>query len=181
MPNDNLELTAEEMKARLGRPPLMIGESEDEYWSWWMLLADEHQPKTPSQWMDFNDYAHKQWEKRRLQRYAPALMEGSLYQAVVNVLKAQFKEGIPEAIARDYCKGDAEAKQEAREAIARRGLTEDHLMAEALQMCGDGLAILDRMDKHRASAIRLLQKDMDRPAEARRKEPDQPTLSEYRN
>jgi hypothetical protein len=31
MPNDNRELTAEEMKARLGRPPLMMGESVEEY------------------------------------------------------------------------------------------------------------------------------------------------------
>jgi hypothetical protein len=133
--------------------------------------------------MDFNDYAHKQWEKRRLQRYAPALCEVSLYQAVSAALKARSYGRVPEAVARDYCTGDANAKQNAREKLAQHGITEDHLMATALQMCGPGLAVLDRMDKYRATAIRLLQKDMDRPTEARRKEPDQLklNLSEYRN
>jgi hypothetical protein len=80
---------------------------------------------------------------------------------------------IPEAVARDYCLGDAQAKQEARETFARLGLTEDHVMAEAMQRCGAGLGTLGRLDKHCGTQIRLLQKDMARRTEPRRNGRDQ--------
>jgi hypothetical protein len=173
MPIDDRELTADEMKARLGRPPLMMGESEEEYWNWWMLLAEEYQPKTASDWLDVNDLAHKHWEKRRLQRYGPPLLEGAVIDAVINVLGPRLKMGTASDFARDYCKGDAKAKQRAREKFAEHGITEDHIMAEALQRRGTGQLFFDRMDKHRATQIRHLEKEMARRTESRRNGPDQ--------
>jgi hypothetical protein len=84
---------------------------------------------------------------------------GDVVRAVVNVLGPRLKIGKASDIARDYCMGDDNAKQKAREKSAQHGITQDHIMAKALQMCGPGQAILDRMDKHRASVIRQLGPD----------------------
>ena len=67
--------TAEQMKALFGPPPLVRGESEEQYWKWWEAFVEEHKPKTLSDWVEVNDLANKQWEQGRLRRCNPALIE----------------------------------------------------------------------------------------------------------
>jgi hypothetical protein len=95
-----------------------------------------------------------------------------LISAVIHLLQPRAGSDKPfnsSRFARDYLYGNEEAKQEAREIFADYGITEDHIMAEALRIRGDGMSIVDRMDKHRANEIRLTQKEIARRAEVRDK------------
>src|SRR5271169_2145472 len=102
--NNDQERTAEQMKALFGPPPLVRGESEEQYWKWWDAFVEEHKPKRLSAWVAVNDLAIKQWEQNRLQRGSPALIEGAFVRALHDLLQAlgpkiDIKPG---EIARDY-------------------------------------------------------------------------------
>jgi hypothetical protein len=171
--NDDLERTADQIKALLGAPPLMRGESEEDYWKWWLAFAEEHEPKRLSDWLEVNELAQRHWEQRRLRRYGPALVEGALVEALTDLLRPLHIGGIPLKVAHDYFGNDAKAKQRARETVTTYGITEEQIVAEAMQKRGSALLVLDRMDNHRANASRLLRKEIDRRSESRRIPPDQ--------
>ena len=82
--NDDRKITFEEIKEFLGTPPLTRGESEEAFWKWFSVFADDHQPESFSDWLEVHDYAVKQWEQNRLQRSHSALIEG-----VIQLIRAQ--------------------------------------------------------------------------------------------
>jgi hypothetical protein len=53
------------------------------------------------------------------------------------------------------------------------GNSDDQIIAEAMQLRGNAMLLLDRMDNYRAGAKCALQKELDRRSEARRSRPDQ--------
>ena len=179
--DDNREITVERMKAMLGPPPLIVGEDEESYWKWWSVFVEEHQPKRLSDWLEVNDLAHKQWEQDRLRSCNSAIIEGVLYKALKNLLRpfcnplSSNELHLPENLARGCYFGDDEDRKEARADVEAWGITDAHIIAEAMGMRRDALLLLDRMDSHRSNARRLLLKDLDRRKEARRNpSPDQP-------
>jgi len=163
----NQELTVDQVKALLGPPPLMLGESEEEYMKWWTAFVEPDRPKRFFAWVEVNELAHKEWEQKRLRQYRPALVNRSLITALNSIL-LRFYDGVSIKIAKDYFGNDATAQREAREIVASYGITEDQIVAEAIVHRGDDILILDRMDSNRANASRLLRRAIDRPAEARR-------------
>jgi hypothetical protein len=172
--NDNLEITADQMKAMLGAPRLIRGESEEAYWKWWLAFVEAYKPKSLPDWVEVNELANKNWEQDRLRRCSPALVDGMLVKALTNLLEPFSKIGIsPYNLARDYYGGDDKARRRAREKVTWCGITDDQILAEAMQMRGSALVLLDRMDNYRASARRSLQKELERRSEARRSRPDQ--------
>src|SRR6478672_9541994 len=66
VPNANQKLTVDQAKALLGPPPLMLGESEEEYWKWWAACVEPERPKKFFDWLEVNELAHNKWEQKRL-------------------------------------------------------------------------------------------------------------------
>jgi hypothetical protein len=172
--NDDLVRTADQMKALFGPPPLVRGENEEQYWRWWATFVEEHKPKRFSDWIEVNDLANKQWEQGRLWRCSPALIEAALPKALIKLLRPFDMTAVHHAVAHNYYAGNDKDRREAREKVAKWGITDDQIMAEAIQMCSSGLIALDRMDNYRANARRKLLKDIERRSEACRNPPDQP-------
>jgi hypothetical protein len=166
------ELTVDQAKALLGPPPLMPGESQEEYWKWWTVFVEPDKPKKFLAWLEVNELAHKEWEQKRLRRYRPALVKRAQILALNSLLRA-VHVGIPDNIAKDYFGNDATAQRRAREIVDSYGITEDQIVAEVLVSRGDEMLILDRMDSNRASASRHLRKAIDRRAETGRIPPQQ--------
>ena len=177
--SSNQKFTADQIKEMVGTPRLMQGESEKAYWMWWEAFAEERKPECLSDWLDVNQLAIKNWEQERLNRCNTALLDSALRTALRHLLirfVSPLSGGlitVPETVARDYYGDDEEAREEAREEVAACGITDDHILAEAIQMRGKELLLFDRMDNHRANAKRALQKELDRRSESRRNDPPQ--------
>jgi hypothetical protein len=171
---EDLERTTEQMKALFGPPPLVRGESEEQYWKWWEAFVEEYKPKTLSAWVEVNDLANKQWEQGRLRRCNPALIEAALPKALLNLLRPFEGKGvsIATATAHKYYAGNVKEIREARKKVTNCGISDDQILAEAMQMRSSGLIALDRMDNYRSRARRSLLKDIERRSEARRGQPD---------
>jgi hypothetical protein len=170
MSANDLERTAEQMKALFGELPLIRGESKEDYWKLWSAFVEDLKPKSLPDWIEVTELANKQWEQGRLRRCNPALVEGALVKALMELLQPFHGIGIqPTQIARDYYAGDPKARQKAREKIASCGITDDQILAEAMQMRSSAMISMDRMDNYRSSARRILE----RRSEARKNPPDQ--------
>ena len=169
--NADQVLTVDQVRALLGPPPLMPGESEEEYWKWWMAVVEPGKPKSFRAWLEAVELAHKEWEQRRLRRYRPALVK----QAWISVLTSLLDPlaGVPLEVAVDYFASDAKKQKAARETVRKRDITEEQIVAEAVVRRGDEMLILDRMDSNRANASRHLRKAIDRRAETGKIPPEQ--------
>ena len=170
--NANQELTVDQVKVLLGRPPLMLGESQEEYWNWWTAFVEPDKPKKFSAWLEVNELAHREWEQKRLRQCRPALVKRALITALSSILLG-LHDGVALKIAKDYFGNDATEQREAREIVASYGITEEQIVAEAIIKRGDEMLILDRMDINRANASRLLRKAIERRAETGRIPPEQ--------
>lgn len=155
-------LTADQFRSLIGDPPLMKGESVEEYRTWWMAFAADHKPKTLSDWFEMNELAHKRWEERRLRISAAARVESAWRSALRGLINQAHYKGIPEGLVKKYFGDDERARREARETVAEYGISEDQIRASAMEKCGKELLIFDRMEDYRARAIRQLRKEIDR-------------------
>ena len=164
--NADQVLTADQVRALLGPPALMLGESEEEYWNWWMAVVEPGKPKSFRAWLEVDELAHKEWEQRRLRRYRPALVKHACI-SVLRSLLEPIHDGIAGAVAEDYFGNDAKKQKAARDTVRKYGITEEQIVAEAVAKRGDEMLILDRMDIIRVNASRQLRKAIDRRAEAR--------------
>jgi len=174
--DDDQEMTAEQIKDLLGPPRLVSGESVEAYWKWWFAFVQEHKPKTLSNWLEVNDLANKHWEQDRLRRCNSAILDSVRFSALKKLLEPFQNIGLNAArVAQEYYAGDNKEGRAARAKVLECGITDDHILAEAMEMRRDALLLLDRMDSHRSNSRRLLLKDLDRRANARRAlAPEQP-------
>jgi len=171
--NADQVLTVDQVKALLGPPPVMPGESAEEYMNWWMAFVEPDKPKTFMAWLEINELAHKEWELKRLRGYGPALVKQALIAALTSILLSRYDSLLSEFggflpmknAATDYFGNDATARQEAREIIESLGITEEQIVAKAMVTRGKEMLIVDRMDSNRANASRLLRRAIDRRAE----------------
>jgi hypothetical protein len=168
-----------QMRVLFGKPPLIKGESEEDYWKFWDAFVEDIKPKRWPDWIVVNDLAHKYWEQLRLRRYSPALIEGACVEALAHLLMPFFQDGtIAPCIARDYYAGDATGKKEAVRSLEKYGITSDQIFALAMQMRGSGLLMLDRMDGNRENACRALRKEIERRSAASENPPDRKPVDE---
>jgi hypothetical protein len=166
---DRETLAIDKIRALFGEPPLIKGESEQLYWRLWKAFEDDIKPKSLPEWIAVNDLVHKYWEQLRLRRYSPAFIESACIE-VLEVLLRPYVGAIPEMehatsdIARFYYVGLNGAKHRAVEFVTECGITPDQILACAMQKCGPGLLIFDRMDTNRDIASRVLRKELERRA-----------------
>jgi len=166
-------LTVDQVRALLGPPPLMLDESEEEYWKWWMAVVEPGKPKSFRAWLEVDELAHKEWEQRRLRRYRPALVKHACISVLGSLLDPISGSIISVPVVEDYFGSDAKKQKAARETVRKRGITEEQIVAEAVVRRGDEMLILDRMDSNRANASRHLRKAIDRRAETDKIPPEQ--------
>jgi hypothetical protein len=173
--SSNQKFTLEKIKALLGPPPLIKGESEEAYSNWWGVFVAEFEPESFSDWLDVHQLAKKHWEQERLNRCNTALLNNVLLSALTDLLTTfnSAKPGshiaIPSAVAHAYYAGDKRAMEEARKKVASCGVTDDHILAEALRQRAKELILFDRLDSNRANASRAIRKELDRRSDVRRK------------
>jgi hypothetical protein len=166
--NADQVLTVDQVRALLGPPPLMLGESEEEYWKWWTAFVEPDKPKKFFVWLEVNELAHREWEQKRLRHYRSALVKRSLKSALRSVLQeCGGVNVVASKRAEDYFGKDKVAQREARKVVESYGITEEQIVAVAMVDSGAQMLIFDRMDNNRASASRQLRKAIDRRAEAR--------------
>ena len=197
MVKDQESHATSQMRVLFGKPPLIKGESEEDYWMFWDAFAEDIKPKRWPDWILVNDLAHKYWEQLRLRRYSPALIEGACIEAL-EVLLRPFARQAAEAkgssidkkvaftdneiagdIARFYYVGMDGAKQRAALYVADCGITTDQIFALAMQMRGSGLLMLDRMDGNRENTCRALRKELERRSAASENPPERKAVDEH--
>jgi hypothetical protein len=164
----NQELTVDQAKAPLGPPPLMLGESEEEYWKWWTAFVEPDKPKRFFAWLELNELAHKEWEQKRLRHCRSALVKRVMISALYSILLSFHDGGVQFATARDYFGNDERKQREARNIVASYGITDEQIVAEAMAKRGGEMLVLDRMDNNRAGASRQLRRAIERRAESYR-------------
>lgn len=167
--------TLEEIKQLVGTPRLIRGESEEAYWKWWSAFAGDYEPEGLQDWLDVNQLAVKHWEQERIQQSNSALVDASLIQALKKLLLPLISTKLhgydlihPHRIAHDYYFGSESERRDASVELEMYGITDDQILAEAMQMCAGPLAMFDKLDGYRTNAKRALQKELDRRSEARR-------------
>jgi hypothetical protein len=70
-------------------------------------------------------------------------------------------------MARDYYSGEAKPKkmEEMDSRLAQYGITAEQIRAKAMQLCGGGVVMFNRMETNCASSLRMLRKENDRRQE----------------
>ena len=171
--NTDQELTVDQVRALLGPAPLMLGESEEEYWKWWTAFVEPDKPKKFFVWLEVNELAHREWEQKRLRHYRSAFVKRALISALESILLGLPGGGVARKKAEDYFGNDIAAQQEVREILESFSITDEQIAAKAMLRRGEEMLIFDRMDNNRASASRHLRKAIDRRAETGRIPPEQ--------
>jgi hypothetical protein len=171
--NADQVLTVDQVKALLGPPPLMPGESEEEYWKWWIAFIEPDKPKKFFVWLEVNELAHREWEQKRLRHYRAAVVKRALKSALRSMLLGCGVGTVASKRAEDYFGNDKVAQRHARKVVESYGITEEQIVAVAMVDNGAQMLIFDRMDSNRANASRHLRKAIDRRAETDKIPPEQ--------
>jgi hypothetical protein len=173
------DLAISPIRALFGEPPLIKGENPEDYWRLWDAFADDIKPRNWREWMMVNDLAHKYWEQLRLRRYSPALIQSACIEALEYLLRPFLRpttdpdmKYATSDIARFFYVGIGNAKPRAIAYVAECGITTDQIFAQALQMRGAGMLMIDRMDTNRENACRALRKEIERRAAVSEDLPD---------
>ena len=153
-----------------GEPPLLKGEDKERYLR--LLAAIEHQvdPKTIFDKMRVRDLTDKYWEQQRCKQSCTSLVEGAYIEALASLLRPFIEptlsigEDVATRMARSYYSGEAkpDEMEEMELRLAQYGITAEQIRAKAMQLCGAGVVMFNRMEANCASSLRSLQKENDR-------------------
>jgi hypothetical protein len=122
------------------RPPLLSTESRREYEAMFRALAARLKPQDEFEWVLVYDYLHCSWQIRRWRKAAAALIEtirqDALRAVLESILESDDKDGrqLIDGYVDNWFKEDEGATKSAFEVLARRGLNEDHITAQAMAM-----------------------------------------------
>jgi hypothetical protein len=152
-----------------GAPPLIKGEDTARYWRLHAAIAHEIKPETVFDKIRVREFADKLWQQQRCKQSAASLVEGAYIEALASLLRPfiprtiSIGEDAASEMARDYY---SEAKAEKVEAVdfllALYGISADQIRAKAMQLCGGGISMFNRMETDCATSLRMLQKENDR-------------------
>jgi hypothetical protein len=154
-----------------GEPPLIKGEDKARYCR--LLVAIEHEikPETVFDKIRVREIADKLWQQQRCKQNAASLVEGAYVEALASLLRAfmdppmiSMGDDAASKIARDYYSGEAKSKKvkELELLLAQYGITAEQIRAKAMQLCGGGVSMFNRMETHCETSLRMLQKETDR-------------------
>jgi hypothetical protein len=159
-----------QMDDLFGEPPLLKGEDTARYGRLLAAIKHEIKPETVFEKIHVREFTDKLWQQQRCKQSAASLVDGAYIEALANLLRPfnppaiSFGEDAATEMARDYYSGEAKAKKvEAVELLlAQYGITEDQIRAKAMQLCGGGVLMFNRMETSCETSLRMLRKENDR-------------------
>lgn len=165
--NNDEDSATSQMDDLFGEPPLMKGEDKARYFR--LLAAVEHAIKLETVFdkIRAREIADKLWLQQRCKQSAASLVDGAHIEALEDLLRPfnppaiSFGDDAASAMARDYYSGEAKAKkmEEIETRLAQYGITAEQIRAKAMQLCGGGVLMFNRMETHCENSLRMLQKE----------------------
>jgi hypothetical protein len=163
----------DQIKPLIGPPPLVMGESEQEYWLFCSEFIKAWKVKTIPDAIEVYELAQKYWEQNRLRKCSSALVKSARPKALGVILARVPGLSDTEALAQAYFDTSSKDHEKARGILTKCGITEHQIVAEAMEKRSEGLLLFDRMESYRASASRSLRKDIDRRSQSRNEPSEQ--------
>jgi hypothetical protein len=159
-----------QMDDLFGPPPLIKGEDVARYWRLHAAIAHASIPETVFDKIYVREYTDKLWQQQRCKQSVASLVESAYIEALKSLLRPfssptiTFGEDAASEMARDYYSGEANPKQvEAMELrLAQYGITTEQILAKAMQLCGSGISMINRMEASCETSLRTLRKENDR-------------------
>jgi len=166
-PNDPAKSQIDDL---FGAPPLIKGEDTARYWRLHAAIAHQIKPETIFDKIRVREFADKLWQQQRCKQSAASLVEGAYIEALASLLRPfnpptiSIGEDAASEMARDYYSGKAKAdKVKAVEfVLALYGISAEQIRAKAMQLCGGGISMFNRMETDCETSLRMLQKENDR-------------------
>jgi hypothetical protein len=164
-PNDSAKSQIDDL---FGAPPLIKGEDTARYWRLHAAIAHQIKPETIFDKIRVREFADKLWQQQRCKQSAASLVEGAYIDALASLLRpfnppTMWGEDAASEMARDYY---SEAKVEKVKAVdlllALYAISAEQIRAKAMQLCGGGILMFNRMETDCETSLRMLQKENDR-------------------
>ena len=171
MSADNQQDSAlSQMSDLFGEPPLIKGEDKARYWRLHAAVGHELQPKTVFEKIYVREYTDKLWQQQRCKQSAASIVDGAYIEALASLLRPfnpptiSIGEDPATEMARDYYSGKADAKRMAEMdfRLAVLGISTEQIRAKAMQLCGNGVLMFNRMETTCETSLRMLRKENDR-------------------
>ena len=159
------------MSDLFGNPPLMKGEDAARYWRLHAAIEHDHQPKTFSDKLYVREYADKLWQHQRCKQSAASIVDSAYIEALASLLRqfnlpelVSIDEDAATEMARDYYSGKADRKRtdEVDLRLAIHMISPEQIRAKAMQLCGNGVLMFNRMETSCETSLRMLRKENDR-------------------
>jgi len=166
--NDQHGSTISQMIDLFGPPPLIRGEDVARYWRLHAAVEHQIQPKTVFDWIYVRELTDKLWHQQRCKQSAASLIEGAHIEALASLLRPfippttmSFGEDEETVMARDYYSGNADAKRlkEIKSLLEIHGITDEQIRAKAMELCGGGISMFNRMEANCETSLRMLRKE----------------------
>jgi hypothetical protein len=161
MPTDNRNQTDKTFETLFGEPPLIEGESKEDYWQLYAMVEADRKPKSIFDKMEVKDTTDQYWEEQRIMRQAADLVEAKMPRALTSMV-LRTRKVLPLHWIEHYFDGTEREKKAVLEHLAAQGLTPRHIRAEATELARPGLLAMDRMRTTRATARRISHKDFEK-------------------
>ena len=148
------------------RPPLLSTESRNEYEAMFKALAAMLKPQDASEWFWTGDYLHYSWQIRRWRKSAANIIELMRKDGLRAILESVVEgEGAERSRLIDgYIESwfkDDESKMSILDVLARHGLNEGHVTAQAMALRLPELDKFERLigdfERRRSAALRELE------------------------
>jgi hypothetical protein len=166
----------------LGKPALIKGEDEKQYWRLHETIKNEMKPKNFFDQIRVRELTDRLWEMRRNKNSMAALVETSFVRALTELLRQSMPPDSelnldlvsdPAAdAARDYFDGATGPKRrkEIDALLAQYGITQAQVRAKAMELCGPSLLFFKKFDYRDDKLIRRSLKDHERRTAGKTKE-----------
>jgi hypothetical protein len=128
-------------------------------------------PKRFSKKIYVREYTDKLWQQQRCKQSAASIVEGAYIEALASLLRPfnppttiSIGEDAATEMARDYYSGKADAKRMAEMdfRLAVLGISTEQIRAKAMQLCGNGVLMFNRMETNCETSLRMLRRENDR-------------------
>jgi hypothetical protein len=164
-PEDSI---ADQMSDLFGEPPLMSGEDKARYWRLHAAVRHEIKPKTIFDKIYVREVTDKLWQQQRYKQGVASLVDSANVEALASLLRPFIATSIMSMgedpateIARDYYSGYAKPKrlEEVETRLAVNGISPEQIRAKAMQLCGGGISMFNRMEINCETSLRMLRKE----------------------
>jgi hypothetical protein len=171
-----------QMNDLFGEPPLIKGEDKARYLRLLAAIENELQPKTVFDRIYAREYTDKLWQQQRCKQSAASIVESAYIEALADLLRPFdlpmiFGKDPATEMARDYFSGESNNKrlEEVETRLAVLSISTEQIRAKAMQLCGNGVLMFNRMETNCETSLRMLRKESDRrPAVGAAKVPGSP-------